>query len=259
MTPYSKLVFRVYDHSTFKKDALLGDCSLDLYSVLKKNGGRCQNQELALDLTCSDHKNGHSADTVGSLNVRLDGLCVDLSSLPAASPPVLSVLQASPGSPPEAASPLPGSSRAHTAMDGEGMPRYSLEQPRSSHSAPDRPPAPKLASINGRRPSSTPGMAPLPPPESGVLPPLAIPHSPVTPPGGEPGEGGLPKRITLPPISENTRQSLAVANGAAGSSPTAAAPPAQGATEEEPLPPGWEMRYAAQQTLVTAHAVQCTK
>merc|ERR1719505_473577 len=33
VTPYSKLVFRVYDHSTFKKDALLGDCSLDLYSV----------------------------------------------------------------------------------------------------------------------------------------------------------------------------------------------------------------------------------
>ena len=26
VTPYSKLVFRVYDHSTFKKDALLGDC-----------------------------------------------------------------------------------------------------------------------------------------------------------------------------------------------------------------------------------------
>ena len=29
VTPYSKLVFRVYDHSTFKKDALLGDCRYD--------------------------------------------------------------------------------------------------------------------------------------------------------------------------------------------------------------------------------------
>ena len=45
VTPYiSKIVFRVYDHGTFKKDALLGDCSLDLYSVLKKNNGRCHNQ-----------------------------------------------------------------------------------------------------------------------------------------------------------------------------------------------------------------------
>ena len=58
--------------------------SLDLYSVLKKNSGRCQNQELALDLSCSDQKNGHSSETVGILNVRLDGLAVDLLSLPAA-------------------------------------------------------------------------------------------------------------------------------------------------------------------------------
>ena len=41
-------------------------------------------QELALDLTCSDHKTGHSGETVGVLTVRLDGLVVDLQSLPAA-------------------------------------------------------------------------------------------------------------------------------------------------------------------------------
>ena len=52
--------------------------------MLKKNSGRCQNQELALDLSCSDQKNGHSSETVGILNVRLDGLAVDLLSLPAA-------------------------------------------------------------------------------------------------------------------------------------------------------------------------------
>ena len=53
--------------------------------MLKKNSGRCQNQELALDLSCSDPKNGQSScETVGILNVRLDGLAVDLLSLPAA-------------------------------------------------------------------------------------------------------------------------------------------------------------------------------
>jgi len=52
-------------------------------------------------------------------------------------------------------------------------------------------------------------------------------------------EGGAPKRITLPPISENTRQSLTNGTGAApAAASTAAAAPA-----EEPLPPGWEMRY----------------
>ena len=39
-------------------------CSLDIYSILKKNSGKCLNQELALDLSCSDHKNGHSSETV---------------------------------------------------------------------------------------------------------------------------------------------------------------------------------------------------
>ena len=58
VTPYSKIVFRVYDHSILKKDALLGDCCLDLYSLLKKHCGRCQNTELALDLKSHslDHK-----------------------------------------------------------------------------------------------------------------------------------------------------------------------------------------------------------
>jgi len=241
VTPYSKLVFRVYDHSTFKKDALLGDCSLDLYSVLKKNGGRCQNQELALDLTCSDHKNGHSSDTVGILNVRLDGLVVDLLSLPAASPPVMSVLTSSPVSPePASTSPQPGSSRSSSALlDAEG---------RTSHSAPERPPAPKLPSISNRS-TSSPGLAPShpPPPSSPSLPPLqggGAPPPTATSPGSPPEEAGLPKRITLPPISENTRQSLANGTGA-GPAPAGGAggPPAGAPATEEPLPPGWEMRY----------------
>ena len=40
VTCYSKLVFRVYNHSTFKKDALIGQASLDLFSVLKQTNGK---------------------------------------------------------------------------------------------------------------------------------------------------------------------------------------------------------------------------
>ena len=35
VTPYTKINFRLYDYSTFKKDALLGEVCLDFYSVLK--------------------------------------------------------------------------------------------------------------------------------------------------------------------------------------------------------------------------------
>ena len=151
----------------------------------------------------------------------------------------MSVLTSSPVSSDPSTSPLPGSSRSHSALDGaEG---------RTSHSAPERPPAPKLPSISSRS-TSSPGLAPplpLPPPSSPSLPPLQAPPAPS--PGSPTEEGSLPKRITLPPISENTRQSLANGTGvgppsggnSSGPTATAAAP----APAEEPLPPGWEMRY----------------
>ena len=158
------------------------------------------------------------------------------------SPPVMSVLTSSPVSSEPSTSPLPGSSRSHSALDGaEG---------RTSHSAPERPPAPKLPSISSRS-TSSPGLAAtLPPPSSPALPPLQPPPAASCSPGSPTEEGGLPKRITLPPISENTRQSLA--NGTAGVGPPAGgatsgggppAPAAAPAPAEEPLPPGWEMRY----------------
>ena len=145
----------------------------------------------------------------------------------------MSVLTSSPVPPESSSSPLPGSSRVHSALDGaEG---------RMSHSAPERPPAPKLPSISSRS-TSSPGLAPtLPPPSSPSLPPLQAPSVSPT------EEGSVPKRITLPPISENTRQSLTngtgvgpPAGGTSGAPPAAAATPAPA---EEPLPPGWEMRY----------------
>ena len=109
VTPYSKIVFRVYDHSILKKDSLLGDCCLDLYSLLKKHCGRCQNTELALDLKSTDSKTGQGNEVnVGSLHIRVDGLNVDLRQFPAASPPVLSVLSSSPTSSGPPSSPIPG-------------------------------------------------------------------------------------------------------------------------------------------------------
>merc|ERR1719510_2082458 len=118
VTPYSKILFRLYDHSSFKKDSLVGEYTLNLYNVLKLRDGKCQNATISLDMTseAKGHSggsllNGHSSSSTstpasssqkcGELVVVLDGLNIDMNAVPAASPPVMSVV-ASPF-PPEAA------------------------------------------------------------------------------------------------------------------------------------------------------------
>ena len=121
VTPYSKFLFRLFDHSSFKKDALVAEATLDLYPLLIKNNGKCQmlkhSIELFLSNPSSKHSssNGHgssrnssvnnanipslsnmSSDRIGTsmatnskageLNVILDGLNVDMSHIPVATP-----------------------------------------------------------------------------------------------------------------------------------------------------------------------------
>merc|ERR550519_2126830 len=174
VTPYSKIVFRVYDHSILKKDSLLGDCCLDLYSLLKKHCGRCQNQELALDLKSSDNKNGNSTEVnIGSLYIKLDGLNIDLRQVPAASPPVMSVLNSSPIIPEASStSPLPTTSRSQNNLDE--TPRTShQENPRAISAPNENPRRQKLPSISSSRsagsavltqgPSDSPNLPPITP------------------------------------------------------------------------------------------------
>lgn len=80
---------RLYDHSTFKKDALLGEHTLNLFNVLKTREGKCQNSTISLDLT-HDAKQV-TACKIGELVVVLDGLNIDMKAV--ASPaPVVSVV-----------------------------------------------------------------------------------------------------------------------------------------------------------------------
>ena len=128
VTPYSKILFRLYDHSSFKKDSLVGEHTLNLYNVLKLRDGKCQNATISLDMTseAKGHSgggllNGHSSSTPtpasssqksGELVVVLDGLNIDMNAVPAASPPVMSVV-ASPF-PPEAADQAPAGQQPPT-------------------------------------------------------------------------------------------------------------------------------------------------
>ena len=120
VTPYSKFLFRLFDHSSFKKDALVAEATLDLYPLLIKHNGKCQMLQQPLELFLSNpstkhsSSNGHggsrnssvnhsnpslsnmSSDRIGTsmatnskageLNVILDGLNVDMSNIPAATP-----------------------------------------------------------------------------------------------------------------------------------------------------------------------------
>lgn len=79
VTPFSKLRFRMYDHSALKKDVLLGQESVDLHNVLQSHSGKCENLSMVLELT-SDAK-GHNRQVIGELCIGLDGMKVDLNNL----------------------------------------------------------------------------------------------------------------------------------------------------------------------------------
>jgi atrophin-1 interacting protein 5 (WW domain-containing E3 ubiquitin protein ligase 1) len=57
VTPYSKVLFRLYDHSAFKKDSLFGEASVELYGILVKHDGRLSRLTMSLDLKSNGNEN----------------------------------------------------------------------------------------------------------------------------------------------------------------------------------------------------------
>ncbi|KAJ3602673.1 hypothetical protein NHX12_030422 [Muraenolepis orangiensis] len=80
VTPFSKLIFRVWSHQTLKSDMLLGMATLEISKALQDNDMKlCQvMQNLQL---CSD-RDHH--DVVGDLSVLLDGLQVNAENFTSA-------------------------------------------------------------------------------------------------------------------------------------------------------------------------------
>uniref|UniRef100_A0A4W5MES3 E3 ubiquitin-protein ligase n=1 Tax=Hucho hucho TaxID=62062 RepID=A0A4W5MES3_9TELE len=73
LTPFSKLIFRVWSHQTLKADILLGMATLEISETLKSNDMKLSEVVQTLQL-CSDRDH---TDVVGDLSVCLDGMQVD--------------------------------------------------------------------------------------------------------------------------------------------------------------------------------------
>uniref|UniRef100_A0A8C7TAF6 E3 ubiquitin-protein ligase n=1 Tax=Oncorhynchus mykiss TaxID=8022 RepID=A0A8C7TAF6_ONCMY len=73
VTPFSKLIFRVWSHQTLKSDVLLGMATLEVSDTLKSNDMNIS--EVVQTLQLSTDKD--QTDVVGDLSVCLDGMQVD--------------------------------------------------------------------------------------------------------------------------------------------------------------------------------------
>ncbi|GLH02563.1 E3 ubiquitin-protein ligase Nedd-4 [Gryllus bimaculatus] len=244
VTPRSVLHFRLRDHSSFRKDTLLGEKRVPLLEVLQHYGGRCDNLELTLDLMAEHPKVGQPVK-VCELIALLNGLRVDPATIAAA--------QAPPSDGPPIRPPPP-QPLGQTNSDATGPNRSILNGGvkgrvrllGAENTAPNT--APASAGGSPVPSASTPaslrnsGVHQLPPSH-----PIALP-----PPGPAPHSASGPAVLPGPQASGSSSASPApMVNGTAT---PPAAPPAMPAPAgdqassrssavEEPLPVGWEMRY----------------
>jgi NEDD4-like E3 ubiquitin-protein ligase WWP1 len=79
VTPTSVLQFRVYDHSSFRKDSLIGEQTVHLVQILQHYNGKCENLELAMDLLYESKSEGRQIKN-GELVAVLNGLKIDMTS-----------------------------------------------------------------------------------------------------------------------------------------------------------------------------------
>ncbi|XP_046411227.1 E3 ubiquitin-protein ligase Su(dx) isoform X1 [Neodiprion fabricii] len=82
VTPYSQLHFRLLDHSTFRRDALIGEKRINLFQVLSYYSGKLDNVELTLDLMSENKHDAYGPlSKVGELVTLFDGLKIDMNEV----------------------------------------------------------------------------------------------------------------------------------------------------------------------------------
>ncbi|PNF39754.1 E3 ubiquitin-protein ligase Su(dx) [Cryptotermes secundus] len=224
VTPHSHLHFRLLDHSTFRKDAMVGEKRLSLYEILTHYNGRCENLELTLDLM-SESKHDTQPVKVGELITLLNGLKIEMNSCQLAQGTADGQLRMGTSVP----TPL-GQANSDTVSNRSilnGGVRARMRLQGSENTAPSVP-----------TPSSHRNGTLMPVPAS-TGSHLAAGSSSVTSNGTNSapncgiGTGGTA------PIVNGTATAQAPGSGAQD----AATQRGQTSGAEEPLPAGWEMRY----------------
>lgn len=221
VTPYSHLHFRLLDHSTFRKDAVIGEKRLNLYDVLSHYNGRCDHLEVTLDLM-SEAKHDCTPVKVGDLITLLNGLKIDMNSCPPETPRHTSPL-----------APTNADGVANRSVLNGGV-RARSRPPGSENSAPAVP-TPSLASPTvsiSTRPMSNGNLSGAS--AVAVSTPAVVSAAPAT---------------ATPPTGAAAVVPIPMTNGAVAPTPSlgpvgneAAAQP-NSSSSEETLPAGWEMRY----------------
>ncbi|XP_062316129.1 itchy E3 ubiquitin protein ligase a isoform X2 [Osmerus eperlanus] len=235
VTPFSKLVFRVWSHQTLKADILLGLATLEISETLKSNEMKLCEVVQTLQL-CSDRD---PRDGAGDLSVCLDGMQVDPETFASAER--------------ERAAVPNGDLR----QNGDCGNRSSRDTSPSSDSNEDWVIVPNGHPVNG-----TGSPAPSPGGSSGSRPPRPARPPPPTPrrPAASPASSSssTPSEMSEAPATDGLSQASASGSAdyqeppagpsqAPGAPPAAEAPavtPAPGPSpiSNGPLPPGWEQR-----------------
>ena len=144
VTPHSRVEFQVKSRGTFTKDTLFGRGHIDIYGLLKEDGGCVEKHLVNLTLTRDDVEDQQSK-TVGEIQLVLDGLRVSIESMrPGHFHRNGSAVatDASPSTPPSATGSTPNSPPAKLPGTAPSPPSFS-NKPAVK---PRRPPLPKSKS-----------------------------------------------------------------------------------------------------------------
>ncbi|KPI93858.1 hypothetical protein RR46_13023 [Papilio xuthus] len=216
VTPLSQLMFRLADHHSFRKDHVIGEKKIHLLKVLHYFNGKCENVELCIDLMKTVSQDGTAGNNgvkvkTADLVLLLDGLRLD--------PSILSQSHEVLGEATNSRSPLNDGVRARIRLRNNSDSSRSMLRTQNLRPPPGPPPLSNgsisgvVATENGAGPSHA---------EHGAA--------------ESSGSGALAAHSSQPPPT-------VVTGAPAPATPGATAAPAANAATEEPLPPGWEMRY----------------
>ncbi|XP_031423878.1 itchy E3 ubiquitin protein ligase a isoform X2 [Clupea harengus] len=239
VTPFSKLIFRVWSHQTLKADILLGMATLEVSETLKSNDMKISEVVQTLQL-CTDRD---QADIVGDLSVCLDGMQVDPETFAAEEQNREVSLpngDLRPNRDPER--PSRGSSPASDITDdppalpnGHAVNGTSSPSLSAGASRPPRPPRP-LRPPPPRRPTSSPASSNGSTPSHGSSAASPEPNPSPQVNGTTDSQSSAPPPISAPGASPAPNPNTGAPPGA----PSRVSPINTG-----PLPPGWEQRVDA--------------